>query len=177
MSKIKVLIVDDANFMRELVRKAVRTLFPGFVLRDAADGNQAKGMIQQETFDLILCDWEMPKMSGDELLGWVRNESDCKDVPFILVTSRGDKDHVVKAVQLKANNYIVKPFSNDKLTGVVSKVLTQSKGISAKELMTLGGAPATAFQGKNSVDILTQSATKITTPTKITHPPQSNTTT
>ena len=49
--------------------------------------------------------------------------------------------------------------------------------LTKKELMTLGGAPATAFQGKNSVDILTQSATKITTPTKITHPPQSNTTT
>ncbi len=61
MKKIKILILDDAAFMRDIVRKGVRSVYPVFATKEAADGSQAKNMLAQEDFDLILCDWEMPK--------------------------------------------------------------------------------------------------------------------
>lgn len=159
MKKIKILIVDDASFMRDIVRKGVRSLYPAFETKDAADGSQAKSILSQEDFDLILCDWEMPKMTGEELLSWLRADSPKKDTPFVMITSRGDKDHVVKALALKANNYIVKPFTNEKLTDVITKQLTQSLGIKANELLQLGAASiAGVSSGTNdAVSLLTAS--------------------
>jgi len=162
MKKIKILIVDDASFMRDIVRKGVRSLYPAFVTKEAADGSQAKSILSQEDFDLILCDWEMPKMTGEELLGWLRTEGPKSDTPFVMITSRGDKDHVVKALELKANNYIVKPFTNEKLTDVITKQLSQSLGIKADELRRLGAAASAAMaSGSNdAVSLLTAGTSK-----------------
>jgi len=149
MKPVKILIVDDASFMRDLVRKGVRSIYPGFILKDAADGQQAKSILKQEDFDLVLCDWEMPKMTGDELLTWVREESSQKDVRFVLITSRGEKEHVVKALELKANNYVVKPFTNEKLIDVVTAQLTAALRISKEELKRIGNkAPDSGLRGK-----------------------------
>lgn len=166
MKKVKILIVDDASFMRDIVRKGVRSQYPGFITKDAADGSQAKNILSQEDFDLILCDWEMPKMTGEELLGWLRTEGPKKDTPFVMITSRGDKDHVVKALALKANNYIVKPFTNEKLTEVISKQLTQSLGVKADELRKMGavaGSPV-ASGSNDAMALLTAGVTKSKTP-------------
>ncbi|MCW8931442.1 MAG: response regulator [Gammaproteobacteria bacterium] len=162
MKKIKILIVDDASFMRDIVRKGVRSLYPTFVTKEAADGSQAKSLLKQEDFDLILCDWEMPKMTGEELLGWLRNESSKPETPFVMITSRGDKDHVVKALELKANNYIVKPFTNEKLTDVITKQLSQSLGLKANELRKLGATSSSAMApGTNdAMSLLTGGVTK-----------------
>jgi len=161
MKQIKILIVDDAAFMRDLVRKGVRSTYPGFLLKDAADGQQAKNIIKQEDFDLILCDWEMPKMAGDELLTWVRQESSQPDLRFVLITSRGDKEHVVKALELKANNYIVKPFTNEKLVDVVTKQLTSSLKISKDELKKIGTkGQESIISSASAVDLLTKSYSK-----------------
>jgi len=164
MKKIKILIVDDASFMRDIVRKGVRNTYPGFATKEAADGSQAKTMLGQEDFDLILCDWEMPKMTGEELLGWLRTDGPKPDTPFVMITSRGDKDHVVKALELKANNYIVKPFTNEKLSGVITKQLTQSLGIKVDELRKLGAGSAVGVApGSNdAMTLLTGGATKAT---------------
>ncbi|MCP3848624.1 MAG: response regulator [Gammaproteobacteria bacterium] len=164
MKKIKILIVDDASFMRDIVRKGVRSVYPGFATKEAADGSQAKNMLAQEDFDLILCDWEMPKMTGEELLGWLRTEGPKPDTPFVMITSRGDKDHVVKALELKANNYIVKPFTNEKLSEVITKQLTQSLGLKIDELRKLGtGSAVGVASGSNdAMSLLTGGATKAT---------------
>lgn len=137
MKKFRILVVDDASFMRSFVRKGVKSGFPESEIREAGDGSQAKFMMNQEHFDLVLCDWEMPKMGGDELLQWVREESEFQDMPFILITSRGEKDYIVKAVQLKASNYIVKPFSNEKLVDIIAKVMSKSLNVSVKELVKI----------------------------------------
>lgn len=161
MKPIKILIVDDAAFMRDLVRKGVRSTYPSFVIKEAADGQQAKGILKQEDFDLVLCDWEMPKMTGDELLTWVRQESSQKDVRFVLVTSRGEKEHVVKALELKASNYIVKPFTNEKLIDVVNTQLTQALKISKDELRKRGNTgQSSVVSSASAVDILTQGGGK-----------------
>ncbi|MCU7940952.1 MAG: response regulator [gamma proteobacterium symbiont of Bathyaustriella thionipta] len=149
MKKIKILIVDDASFMRDIVRKGVRSMYPGFITKEAADGSQAKSLLKQEDFELILCDWEMPEMTGEELLAWIRHEGPNKETPFVMITSRGDKEHVVKALSLKANNYIVKPFTNEKLTDVVSKQLMLSLGIKIDELRKLGANAGSDMSASN----------------------------
>ncbi|WP_198265413.1 response regulator [sulfur-oxidizing endosymbiont of Gigantopelta aegis] len=161
MQKIKILIVDDASFMRDIVRKGVRSQYPGFATKEAADGSQAKNILSQEDFDLILCDWEMPKMTGEELLAWLRTEGPKPETPFIMITSRGDKDHVVKALSLKANNYVVKPFTNEKLSEVITKQLCQSLGLKPDKLRQLGASSATGVApGNNDAMSLLTGGTK-----------------
>lgn len=133
------LIVDDAQFTRDLLRKGVRTLFPFFRMQEAKDGLQAQKLIMKQHFDLILCDWEMPEMSGAELLTWIRANESTVSTPFIMVTSRGDKEHVMKAIELKVNNYIVKPFNNDKLNKVISSVVQKSYNLSSAAFQELAG--------------------------------------
>ena len=74
------------------------------------NGRKAQQMLARERFDLILCDWEMPEMSGLELLTWCRTQDALKAVPFIMVTSRGDKENVVQAIQAGVSDFIGKPF-------------------------------------------------------------------
>jgi len=145
LEKFRVLVVDDASFMRDIVKKGMRSAFPAFHLDEAAHGKQAQHLITKSKYDLILCDWEMPEMTGAELLEWLRGTPDTQDIPFIMITSRGDKEHVVEAIKLKVSNYIVKPFTSEKLVKVVTSTMTKALGISAKALHDLGG-------GKGSMD-------------------------
>jgi CheY-like chemotaxis protein len=64
MSKVSVLVVDDASFIRDLVKKCLRNYFPGIKIEDAVNGVKPRPLLMREAFDLVLCDWEMPEMSG-----------------------------------------------------------------------------------------------------------------
>ena len=125
MSKISVLVVDDASFIRDLVKKCLRNYFPGIRTEDAINGKKAQAMLAKEAFDLVLCDWEMPEMSGLELLTWCREQDNLKTMPFIMVTSRGDKENVVQAIQAGVSDYIGKPFTNEQLMTKVKKALAK----------------------------------------------------
>ncbi|MBA1275000.1 response regulator [Stutzerimonas azotifigens] len=131
MSKVSVLVVDDAPFIRDLVKKGLRNHFPGIHIDEAINGRKAQQMLGRESFDLILCDWEMPEMSGLELLNWCRSQDALKLVPFIMVTSRGDKENVVQAIQAGVSDFIGKPFSNDQLTTKVRKALGRAGKLDA----------------------------------------------
>lgn len=123
MSKVSVLVVDDASFIRDLVRKCLRNYFPGIKLEDAVNGKKAQAILMRETFDLVLCDWEMPEMSGLELLTWCREQPHLKAMPFVMVTSRGDKENVVQAIQAGVSGYVSKPFTNEQLLNKVKQAL------------------------------------------------------
>ncbi|MGH8464626.1 MAG: response regulator, partial [Pseudomonas sp.] len=125
MSKVSVLVVDDAPFIRDLVKKCLRNYFPGVVIEDAVNGRKAQALLARETFDLVLCDWEMPEMSGLELLTWCREQDSMKTMPFIMVTSRGDKENVVQAIQAGVSDFVGKPFTNEQLLTKVKKALTK----------------------------------------------------
>jgi len=131
MSKVSVLVVDDAPFIRDLVKKALRSHFPGIRIEDAVNGRKAQQMLSRERFDLILCDWEMPEMSGLELLTWCRTQDALKTTPFIMVTSRGDKENVVQAIQAGVSDFVGKPFSNEQLTSKVRKALGRAGKLDA----------------------------------------------
>ena len=169
MSKVSVLVVDDALFIRDLIKKGLRSYFPGIHIDEAVNGRKAQQMLATQSFDLILCDWEMPEMSGLELLTWLRQQAKLKLVPFIMVTSRGDKDNVVQAIQAGVTDYIGKPFTQEQLTSKVTKALTRSGRLSAltasAPIKTLSGGVA-----NDSLSVLTGQkavvATVATTPEK-----------
>jgi hypothetical protein len=82
-------------------------------------------MLAKEAFDLVLCDWEMPEMSGLELLTWCREQDNLKTMPFVMVTSRGDKENVVQAIQAGVSGYVSKPFTNEQLLTKVKQALNK----------------------------------------------------
>lgn len=131
MSKVSVLVVDDALFIRDLLKKSLRANFSGIQIEEAVNGLKAKQILSNQSFDLILCDWEMPEMSGLELLEWFRQQPQFKTVPFIMVTSRGDKENVVQAIQAGVTDYVGKPFTQEQLTSKVTKALTRSGRLAA----------------------------------------------
>ncbi|MDZ5603087.1 response regulator [Pseudomonas sp. RP23018S] len=140
MSKVKVLVVDDASFIRDLVRKALRSAFPGIAVEDAVNGRKAMTLLAKEPYDLVLCDWEMPEMSGLELLAWCRQQPSLKGLPFIMVTSRGDKENVIQAIQAGVSDFVGKPFTNEQLLSKVKKALSKT----GKLELLLSGVPARA---------------------------------
>jgi DNA-binding response OmpR family regulator len=131
MSKVSVLVVDDATFIRDLVKKGLRDHFPGVQIAEAVNGRKAQQLLGRQSIDLILCDWEMPEMSGLELLSWCREQDNLKTTPFIMVTSRGDKDNVVQAIQAGVSYFIGKPFSNEQLVTKVKKALPRAGKLQA----------------------------------------------
>ena len=131
MSKVSVLVVDDATFIRDLVKKGLRDNFPGVQIEEAINGRKAQQMLSRQVVDLILCDWEMPEMSGLELLTWCREQAHLKAMPFVMVTSRGDKENVVQAIQAGVSDYIGKPFSNEQLVTKVKKALQRAGKLQA----------------------------------------------
>lgn len=164
MSKVSVLVVDDATFIRDLVKKGLRDHFPGVQIEEAINGRKAQQLLGRQTIDLILCDWEMPEMSGLELLSWCREQDSLKSVPFIMVTSRGDKDNVVQAIQAGVSDFIGKPFSNEQLVTKVKKALSragklQALAASAPPKMLSSGAFA-----NDSLSALTGGKTAVVKP-------------
>lgn len=131
MSKVSVLVVDDAPFIRDLIKKSLRNHFPGIHIEEAVNGRKAQQMLGKQSFDLILCDWEMPELSGLELLSWCREQEQLKTTPFVMVTSRGDKENVVQAIQAGVSDFVGKPFSSEQLINKVAKALSRSGKLAA----------------------------------------------
>lgn len=123
MQALNILVVDDANFIRDLVKKAVKAQFPSAKVDDAADGLKAQSMMKSSTYHVILCDWEMPNMSGLEVLQWMRADDRYAKIPFMMITSRSEKSHIVKAVEAGVSDYIGKPFSNEQLGTKLARLI------------------------------------------------------
>lgn len=126
MQVLKFLVVDDATFIRDMVKKQLRDAYPGCQIMDAPSAVRAQVTLKSHNFDLILCDWEMPEMSGEEFLLWLRAHPQHKDMPFIMVSSRGERDFIVKAVQAGVSDYLGKPFKPEMLIAKVNKVLRKA---------------------------------------------------
>lgn len=125
MTTLNVLVVDDARFIRERVVAMVREAFPASTVVAHENGQDAMRAMQQCQFDIILCDWEMPQMSGLELLEWSRAQEAYRQTPFLMVTSRGEREYVLKAIQAGVNDYLGKPFTSEQLVQKVVKALSR----------------------------------------------------
>jgi two-component system chemotaxis response regulator CheY len=123
-TSMKVLVVDDFATMRRIVKGVLKQL--GFSdIIEAENGNSALDELRKEKVGLIVSDWNMPKMTGLDLLKAVREDEKLKSIPFIMVTAEGQKENVLEAVKAGVSNYIVKPFTpetfNEKLQKVFGK--------------------------------------------------------
>ena len=119
--KMNILVVDDFATMRRIVKNILKQL--GYEnIHEADDGTSALEVLKREKIDFIISDWNMPQMSGIELLKTVRATEAWKDLPFLMVTAEGQKENVIEAVKNKVNNYIVKPFTPETLMEKISKI-------------------------------------------------------
>ncbi len=108
---LKFLIVDDSVTMRRIVINSLKTIgHESFV--EAADGREAmQKLTVDESINFVITDWNMPEVSGLELVKAVRSNPKLESIPILMVTTRGMKEDIVEALQAKVNNYIVKPFT------------------------------------------------------------------
>lgn len=121
-----VLVVDDFATMRRIIRNILRDLEFKKIL-EAEDGTAAVDILKTQKVDLIISDWNMPKMTGLELLKWVRSNEDTKDIPFLMVTAEAQKENVIEAIKAKVSNYIVKPFTAQTLAEKLEKIIPKDK--------------------------------------------------
>ena len=113
---INVLIVDDMAAMRKILRTLLSQL--GFKnVDEAEDGKQAFDKLRQDPgkYDLVITDWNMPNMTGIELVQAIRNDGNLKHLPVLMVTAEAKKENVLMAIKAGVNNYIVKPFTAETL--------------------------------------------------------------
>jgi len=120
-TSMKVLVVDDFATMRRIVKGVLKQLgFSNIV--EAEDGAAALDALKKEKVGLIVSDWNMPKMTGMDLLKAVRSDEGLKETPFIMVTAEGQKENVIEAVKAGVSNYIVKPFTPETFSEKLEKV-------------------------------------------------------
>lgn len=129
-TNMHILIVDDFEMIRLAIRQALQKLQVKKI-EEARDGAEAleklkKNHADGEKVDLIFCDWNMPKMSGIELLETCKKSTEFADIPFIMVTSESEKTHVLEAIKLGAADYIAKPFALETIEKKLQKVRKKS---------------------------------------------------
>lgn len=126
LSKMSVLVVDDFSTMRRIVNNLLRQTGFGKVT-EAEDGMTALRKLESGDFQFICSDWNMPNLTGLELLKTVRNSPQFKHIPFLMVTAETSKDNIVKAAQAGADGYIIKPFSAALLGEKVESILKRRR--------------------------------------------------
>lgn len=121
---LKILVVDDFRSMRSLIKNILRKL--GYLkVYEAEDGDKAWKMLQEEEIELVISDWNMPRMKGIDLLRKVRESEEFANLPFVMVTAEGMKENVVEAIKAGVSGYIVKPFSPQSLQDKIQKVFAK----------------------------------------------------
>ena len=122
-TSMRVLVVDDFSTMRKIIKNILRQLgFNNIV--EADDGSTAWDVLNKDNIDFIVSDWNMPIMSGIELLRKVRGSEEYADIPFLMVTAEAQQENIIEAVQAKVSNYIVKPFTPETLGQKIDKIFT-----------------------------------------------------
>jgi two-component system chemotaxis response regulator CheY len=118
---MKILVVDDFSTMRRIIKNLLRDL--GFTnISEADDGSTALPMLQAGDFDFLVTDWNMPIMTGIDLLKAVRADERLSTMPVLLVTAEAKKDQIVEAAQAGVNGYVVKPFTAETLKEKIEKI-------------------------------------------------------
>ncbi len=118
---MKILIVDDFSTMRRIIKNLLRDL--GFTnTQEADDGVTALPMLRNGDFDFLVTDWNMPGMSGIDLLREVRSDAKLAGLPVLMVTAEAKRDQIIEAAQAGVNGYVVKPFTAQVLKEKIEKI-------------------------------------------------------
>jgi two-component system chemotaxis response regulator CheY len=118
---MKILVVDDFSTMRRIIKNLLKDL--GFAnIQEADDGNTALPMLQQDVFDFVVTDWNMPGMQGIDLLRAIRADASLKHIPVLMVTAEAKKEQIIAAAQAGVNGYVIKPFTTSTLERKLIKI-------------------------------------------------------
>ena len=122
MPDLKILIVDDSPTMRRILVNTV--IKAGYLsIKEAEDGKDALAKMMAGKFDLLMTDWNMPNMSGLELVEAVRADANFKGIPILMVTTRNLKEDIINAIKSGVNGYIVKPFDAKTLNAKINEIM------------------------------------------------------
>ena len=120
---MKILVVDDFSTMRRIVRNLLVELgFTNTLIQEAEDGNAALALLRAQPIDLVVTDWNMPNMTGIELLRAIRADAALKSLPVLMVTAENNRDQIIAAAQSGVNGYVVKPFTAVTLKEKLEKI-------------------------------------------------------
>jgi two-component system chemotaxis response regulator CheY len=118
---MKILIVDDFSTMRRIIKNLLRELGFNNTL-EADDGQTALPKLQSGGIDFLITDWNMPGMTGIELLKTVRSDPSLRNLPVLMVTAEAKREQIVEAAQAGVNGYIIKPFTAATLQEKIEKI-------------------------------------------------------
>ena len=118
---MRILIVDDFSTMRRIIRNLLADLgFNNTV--EAEDGHSALAVLRQEAVELVVTDWNMPGMTGIELLRAIRADARLRALPVLMVTAEAKREQIVEAAQAGVNGYIIKPFTAQTLAEKLDRI-------------------------------------------------------
>ncbi|HEX5545615.1 MAG TPA: chemotaxis response regulator CheY [Nitrospira sp.] len=118
---MKILVVDDMVTMRRIVKNILKQL--GFTNVDEAEnGQEALQKLRGDAFGFVVSDWNMPVMTGIDMLRAIRSDEKLKTTPVLMVTAEAQQSNLVEAVQAGVSNYIVKPFTAETLQEKIAKI-------------------------------------------------------
>jgi two-component system phosphate regulon response regulator PhoB len=120
----KIIVVEDESSLAELLK--YNLLSEGYEVVHASDGEEAELLLSEESFDLAILDWMLPKVSGIELCRRLRNRSETQSLPIILLTARGEEADRIRGLTTGADDYITKPFSVQELMARIKALLRRS---------------------------------------------------
>jgi len=124
---MKILIVDDFSTMRRIIKNLLRDL--GFTNTiEADDGQSALPLLKAGSIDFLITDWNMPGMSGIDLLKTVREDPNIKQIPVLMVTAEAKREQIIAAAQAGVNGYVVKPFTATVLKEKIDKIFERIEG-------------------------------------------------
>jgi len=116
-----VLIADDSPNMRKMLKNALRQ-FGVERIDEAEDGRAALGLMKQHAYGLVLLDWNMPAMTGIEVLRFMRADDSLRDIPVMMLTAEADKKNVLEAMGAGVTDYLIKPFTMDALKSKIDRI-------------------------------------------------------
>jgi two-component system chemotaxis response regulator CheY len=120
-SNLRFLVVDDFATMRRIIRNLLKEL--GFTnVDEAEDGVNALAKLRENRFDFVVSDWNMPNMTGIDLLRNIRGDASLKHLPVLMVTAEAKKENIIEAAQAGASGYVVKPFTAATLDEKLKKI-------------------------------------------------------
>ncbi|MBS0182829.1 MAG: chemotaxis response regulator CheY [Nitrospira sp.] len=118
---MKILVVDDMVTMRRIVKNILKQL--GFAnVEEAENGQEALQKLRADTYGFIVSDWNMPVMTGIDMLRAIRADEKLKTTPVLMVTAEAQQSNLVEAVKAGVSNYIVKPFTAETLQEKIAKI-------------------------------------------------------
>ncbi|MFP4271966.1 MAG: chemotaxis response regulator CheY [Halothiobacillaceae bacterium] len=124
---MNILVVDDFSTMRRIIKNLLKEL--GFSnIDEADDGSTALPKLKKGGYDFLVTDWNMPGMTGIELLKAVRSDPNLASLPVLMVTAEAKKEQIVMAAQAGVNGYVVKPFNAATLKEKIEKIFERVEG-------------------------------------------------